>query len=108
MSTHFLHPLDHARGRADKPFKTTLFQSERLLAGLNTLLPGQEQALHEHASQDKFYLVLAGSGDFTVGNETHRCTAGEMIVAPAGTPHGVANDGEGLLCFLTVIAPAPS
>jgi quercetin dioxygenase-like cupin family protein len=28
-----------------------------------------------------------------------------LIVAPAGVPHGVVNDGDDLLTFLTVIAP---
>ena len=106
MNTPFLHPLDHARGRADKPFKTTFFHSERLLVGMNTLVPGQTQPLHDHLAQDKFYLVLSGSGDFTVAGETRTCASGDMIVAPAGAPHGVANQSSEPLSFLTVIAPA--
>ncbi len=108
MNTPFLHPLDHAHGRADKAFKTTLFQTERLLVGMNTLLPGQTQPLHDHLTQDKFYLVLSGSGDFTVGGDTRTCTSGDLILAPAGAPHGVANKGIEPLSFLTVIAPAPA
>lgn len=108
MNTPFLHPLDHARGRTDKPYKTTLFHSERLLLGLNTLLPGQEQPLHDHATQDKFYLVLSGSGEFTVGGETRTCASGDLVLAPAGAPHAVANLGTEPLSFLTVIAPAPN
>ena len=105
--SNFIHPLAHAQGRQDKPFKFTLFQSDRLLVGLNTLLPGQEQHLHDHPIQDKFYLVLAGAGAFTVGDETRHCATGELILAPAGVPHGVKNDGDVMLSFVTVIAPAP-
>lgn len=105
--THFLYPLDHAHGRTDKPFKTAFLHSPRLLVGLNTLLPGQAQALHEHEGQDKFYFVLVGYGRFTVGDETHVCGPGELILAPAGIPHAATNDGEEMLSFLTVIAPAP-
>lgn len=105
--TNFLHPLDHAHGQAEKPFKTTFLHSPRLLVGLNTLLPGQTQPLHEHADQDKFYLVLAGAGRFTVGDETRLCGSGDLILAPAGIPHGVVNNGEDMLSFVTVIAPAP-
>lgn len=108
MNTPFLHPLDHARGRADKPFKTTFVHSERLLVGMNTLLPGQTQPLHDHLTQDKFYLVLSGSGDFTVGSETRTCASGDLVVAPAGALHGVANQSSEPLSFLTVIAPAPA
>lgn len=104
-ASFFLHPLEHAQGRADKPFKHTFFQSHRLLIGLNTLLPGQEQHLHEHADQDKCYVVLAGSGAFQVGETVQTCTVGDLILAPAGIPHGVVNTGAEMLVFLTIIAP---
>ncbi len=107
MTELFIHPLDYAQGRAEKPSKYTFFQSERLLVGLNCLLPGQEQHLHDHPEQDKFYLVLAGSGRFTVGDESCSCTDGDLILCPAGAVHGVENDGDAPLTFLTVIAPSP-
>ena len=49
--------------------KATLFQSTRLLLGLNCLEPGVEQRVHTHEGQDKFYHVLEGRGEFTVGDE---------------------------------------
>ena len=106
-SESFLHPIDHAQGQSDKPFKATFFHSTRLLVGLNTLLPGQAQPLHDHTDQDKFYFILAGAGQFRVGAETRICAAGDLILAPAGVPHGAANNGEEVLSFLAVIAPAP-
>lgn len=108
MDTYFITPLDHAQGRAEKAFKQTFFQSERLLTGLNCLLPGQEQPIHDHVGQDKFYYVLAGVGLFTVGDTQKRCGAGELILAPAGIEHGVENQGTALLTFITVIAPFPT
>ncbi|MCX6044292.1 MAG: cupin domain-containing protein [Chloroflexi bacterium] len=109
MSTeYFIQPLDHAQGRVDKPYKTTFFQSEHLLVGLNCLLPGQSQHLHDHADQDKFYYVVAGSGLFTVGDQQQRCESATLILAPAGVPHGVDNPGDQLLTFMTVLAPFPS
>ena len=107
MTSNFIRPLDHARPKDDKPFKTTFYLSERLLVGLNTLRPGQAQALHDHVHQDKFYQVLEGRGEFTVGDETKTCGPGELILAPAGDVHGVENQTDELLSFLTVIAPAP-
>ncbi len=108
MAELFIDPLRYAAQRADKPHKHTFFQSERLLAGLNTLAPGQSQPLHEHAEQDKFYFVLAGEGEFTVGDTTRRCGPGALVLAPAGVPHGVENQGVEALSFLTVIAPFPA
>ena len=105
--SNFIEAVTHAQCTQNKHFKFTFFQSDRLLVGLNTLLPGQEQHLHDHATQDKCYLVLEGAGEFTVGDETRQCTAGELILAPAGVAHGVANNGEALLSFITVLAPSP-
>lgn len=92
---------------AVKFFKTTLFQSERLLLGLNCLENGQEQAVHAHANQDKFYLVLEGRGDFSVAGEQIDAGPGEVVWAPASVPHGVNNHQTDRLVLLVGIAPAP-
>ena len=89
-----------------KGWKATLFQSERLLIGVNCLEPGQVQAVHEHASQDKFYLVHEGVGHFTVGLEIVTAAAGEVVWTPAGVPHGVENRGTTRLTVVVGIAPA--
>lgn len=104
----FIKPIEHAQGRTEKPHKHSFMQTERMLVGLNSLLRGQSQALHDHPDQDKFYFVLSGSDLFTVGESAQRCGAGELILAPAGVPHGVRNEEEALLTFLTVISPFPS
>lgn len=104
---YFLNPLDYAQARADKAFKYSFLETARMLAGLNCLQPGQAQSIHDHPEQDKFYLVLAGQGEFTVGDHVQVCGPGMLILAPAGVPHGVTNAGEELLSFLTVIAPFP-
>jgi len=105
ITEYFVRPLDYAQGREGKPYKHTLFTSERLLVGTNSLLPGQSQPLHDHTDQDKFYFVIAGVGLFTVGDEQRSCGPGDLILAPSGIPHGVDNQGDALLTFLTVIAP---
>jgi mannose-6-phosphate isomerase-like protein (cupin superfamily) len=33
--------------------------------------------------------------------------AGDLLVAPAGVPHGVRNSGGGRLLVLAILAPAP-
>ena len=87
--------------------KATLFQSDRLLLGLNTLSSGVEQRVHTHQDEDKFYHVLEGQGEFTVGTETRRAGPGETVLAPAGVPHGVRNPEEPDLILLMGMAPSP-
>ncbi len=100
-------PLDHATFSPDRMGKATLFQSERVLVGLNTFLPGQEHRLHAHAGMDKVYHVLEGSGRFLLADGERPLAAGDMLIAPADVPHGIRNDGEGNLVVLAILAPAP-
>lgn len=91
----------------EKFFKSTLFESSRLLLGLNCLEPGQAQSMHMHGPQDKFYFVLEGEGEFQVGDETRPGGPGMAVWAPAGVDHGVINRGSRRLVLLVGIAPAP-
>jgi quercetin dioxygenase-like cupin family protein len=98
---------DHVGEGADKFYKATLFRGDALLLGVNCLEPGQAQAAHEHAGQDKFYYVVEGVGRFQVGDEYAAAGAGMVVWAPAGVVHGVTNEGDGRLTLLVGIAPAP-
>lgn len=97
----------HTGAKAEKFYKTTLFNSNALLLGLNCFEPGQVQKPHDHADQDKFYYVVEGTGNFWLGDERVTAVSGEVVWAPAGVVHGVANEGDGRLTLLVGIAPAP-
>ena len=88
--------------------KRTLYQSSRLLVGLNAFEPGQAHALHAHEGMDKVYQVLDGEGQFLLDGRELAMTAGDLLVAPTGVPHGVRNTGTGRLLVLVILAPAPS
>lgn len=93
--------------REEKFYKATLFQGDMLMVGLNCLEPGQVQPVHDHADQDKVYVVLEGTGRFTVGSEVRDAGEGTVIWAQAGVPHGVENVGNERLTVLVCIAPPP-
>jgi quercetin dioxygenase-like cupin family protein len=102
---HFADYRQHVGSSPTKFFKSTLFESPRLLLGLNCLEPGQVQAAHEHSDQDKFYFVVEGHGEFSVGDVTQQAGPGVTVWAPAGVPHGVANPAADRLVLLVGIAP---
>jgi quercetin dioxygenase-like cupin family protein len=104
-TSNFAHYRDHVGTSAGKPFKSTLWRSARLMLGLNCLAPGQEQKLHDHADQDKFYFVVEGAGEFVVGDERRLAEQGAVVWAPAGVAHGVSNHGADRLVVLVGIAP---
>jgi quercetin dioxygenase-like cupin family protein len=101
----FLDWREHAGSQPEKFFKTTLWQGVHLTLGLNCLEPGQIQKVHAHDGADKIYYVLEGEGDFTIGDEQKIAKQGILIVAPAGIPHGVTNNGRERLSLLVTIAP---
>jgi quercetin dioxygenase-like cupin family protein len=103
-----IRPGDHAVYAADKMGKATLFESSRLLVGLNAFEPGQQHALHAHAGQDKVYHVLDGEGVFLLEDRELPMAAGDLLVAPEGVAHGVRNTGDRRLLVLAVLAPAPA
>jgi mannose-6-phosphate isomerase-like protein (cupin superfamily) len=102
-----IRPAGHARYDAAKMGKTTLFESPRLLVGLNAFEPGQAHALHAHAGMDKVYSVVEGEGVFLLEGRELAMRAGDLLVAPEGVPHGVRNTGRGRLLVLAILAPAP-
>jgi len=102
------HTLSKAQFSPEKMGKVTLGAGEHLYAGLNCFEPGQEHKAHTHAGQDKLYVVLEGSGEATVGEETAVVSAGAVILAPAGVPHSMRNPGPHRLAVLIVFAPPPA
>jgi quercetin dioxygenase-like cupin family protein len=102
-----IRPRDLAVYSPQKMGKATIFESSRLLVGLNGFEPGQEHALHAHAGQDKVYHVLEGEGVFLLSDRELKMAAGDLLVAPEGVPHGVRNTGDRRLLVLAVLAPAP-
>ena len=102
-----IRPEDHAVFKPEKMGKATLFESERILVGLNSFEPGQEHALHAHAGMDKVYQVVEGSGVFLLEDREVAMSAGIVLVAPEGVPHGIRNTGEDRLVVLAILAPGP-
>src|SRR5712692_5179119 len=97
MLTHpaVFRPADHAEWRPDKMGKSTIYQSARLLVGLNAFEPGQSHALHAHVGMEKMYYVLGGEGIFLLEGRELPMQAGDLLVAPDGVAHGVKNTGKG-------------
>ena len=110
MTNHalVLHPREHVDWRPDKMGKSTLFESQRLMVGLNAFEPGQSHKLHAHAGMDKLYIVVEGEGVFLLDQTELPMRAGDALVAPEGVPHGIRNTSQARLLVMAVLAPSPS
>jgi mannose-6-phosphate isomerase-like protein (cupin superfamily) len=87
--------------------KTTIFESPRLLVGLNCFEMGQFHALHSHEGMDKVYQVVEGEGVLLLDGRELPMRTGQLVVAPEGVPHGIRNSGPARLVVLVILAPAP-
>jgi mannose-6-phosphate isomerase-like protein (cupin superfamily) len=67
---------------------------------------GQGPALHLHPYPEAF-VVQAGTGIFTVGEQEVEVTAGHIVVVPAQTPHRFAGGGDDVLRVVSV-HPSPT
>ena len=106
MNESFTTVLARASFGADQARKADLCRGEQLFAGLNCFEPGQSQRVHSHAGADKFYFVVSGKARMTVGGETRIASAGDLVWAPAGVPHGVEDALERTV-MLVAMAPPP-
>ena len=102
---HFIDWRESAGVNPEKFYKTTLWQGEHVMVGLNCLEANQTQSVHAHQGADKIYFVLEGHGRFSIGAEERDAQAGMLVVAPAGVPHGVTNVNVERLSLLVTIAP---
>ena len=89
----------------EKFFKSTLWQGDHMMVGVNCLEKNQVQQVHAHEGADKVYFVLEGRGLFTIDEEQIEAGPGMLVMAPAGKPHGVSNVGAERLSMLVAIAP---
>jgi mannose-6-phosphate isomerase-like protein (cupin superfamily) len=58
--------------------------------------PGDGPGLHRHPYAETF-IIQEGEATFTIGDATVRARAGEIVVAPADTPHAFVNGGPVVL-----------
>ena len=106
MSESFKSVAKLATFDRDKAAKADLFAGRQLFVGLNCFEPGQSQRVHAHEGADKFYYVCSGRARLTVGEVTREAGEGDIVWAPAGVPHGVAEALERTV-LLVGIAPPP-
>jgi quercetin dioxygenase-like cupin family protein len=72
----------------------------------NTVAPRWEgPPLHHHPFDEAFY-VLEGEPTFQLGEEVRTAAPGELVFAPRGAPHTVANLSDAPVRYVLVITPA--
>ena len=102
----FKNYKDFVSFRDERYGKSTLFENEHILVGLNCLEPGQAMEKHAHEIQCRFYIVLEGEGQVWIGDQQQKSEKGLVMWVPAGHPHRILNNGSERMVMLVGIAPS--
>ncbi|HLO51200.1 MAG TPA: cupin domain-containing protein, partial [Kamptonema sp.] len=70
--------------------------------------PGQTISPHIHSHGQDTWTILTGMGEYYLdkAGTTKPIVAGDVVVAQTGCVHGVFNNGNEPLVFISVVSPA--
>jgi quercetin dioxygenase-like cupin family protein len=100
-SSDFFQPTD------GEPIRSVVTDSSNAVVIAWYIKPGQEVGAHLHPNGQDTWTILSGSGQYyldTAGTRK-KITAGDVVVAPIQSVHGVFNDGNEPLIFISVLTP---
>jgi mannose-6-phosphate isomerase-like protein (cupin superfamily) len=64
--------------------------------------PGARLSLQRHTHRSEHWIIVAGTGVATLGEEALPLAPGSTVFIPAGAVHRIANTGEADLVFIEV------
>jgi quercetin dioxygenase-like cupin family protein len=101
-SSEFFQPSD------GEPVRSVVTESKDATVVAWYVQPGQAILPHLHPHGQDTWTILSGSGNYYLdkAGTTRSIVAGDVVIAPIGCVHGVINDGDEPLIFISVVSPA--
>ncbi len=101
-SAEFLQPSDR------EPIRSVVNTSADATVVAWYVRSQQEIPAHYHPHGQDTWTVLAGRGEYYLDRDgtTKSIAIGDVVVAPAGAVHGVFNDYDEPLIFISIVSPA--
>lgn len=102
------HSAEHFQPADGEPIRVVVTESPDAVVVAWHVRPGQTISAHVHPHGQDTWTILSGHGQYRtdVEGRTARIVAGDVVVAPLGEVHGVFNDGDEPLVFISVVCPA--
>ncbi len=85
----------------EKRYKSLLWEKENSTLNLICLKPGQEIKPHVH-NGNHIWVVIEGGGEYLSDEEGKQLTTGMIAIAPTGEKHGIKNNTEENLVFVSI------
>jgi len=91
-----------------EPIRSVVTESPDTVVVAWYINPNQEIAPHLHPHGQDTWTILQGKGKYYLDQQgtTEAIAAGDIVIAPKGFVHGVLNDGEEPLVFISTVSPA--
>lgn len=101
-SSKFLQPTD------EEPIRSVVTESKDAVIVAWYIKPGQTILPHIHPNGQDTWTILAGRGEYYLdkAGTTKPIAAGDVVVAYTGCVHGVLNNSNEPLVFISVVSPA--
>jgi quercetin dioxygenase-like cupin family protein len=100
-SAKFLQPTD------GEPIRSVITSSPEATIVAWYIQPQQEIPAHRHPQGQDTWTILSGSGEYYLDRDgtTRSIEMGDVVIAPTGSIHGVFNNGDEALIFISVVSP---
>ena len=101
-SADYLQPTDGA------PIRSVIAESPASTIVAWYIQPQQEIPAHIHPHGQDTWTILAGQGEYYLdrAGTTKSIVKGDVVIAPTGSVHGVANHSNEPLIFISVVSPS--
>ncbi len=101
-SSKFFQPTE------GEPIRSVITESQECAIVAWYILPGQEIPAHIHPHGQDTWTILSGQGEYYLdqARTTKPIISGDVVIAPTGSVHGVFNNGEEPLIFISIVSPA--
>ncbi len=90
-----------------EPIRSVITSTKEATLVAWSIKPGQKIAPHIHPHGQDTWTILSGSGRYVTdrSGSTAAISAGDVVVAQVGDVHGVINNGNVPLMFISVVSP---
>jgi quercetin dioxygenase-like cupin family protein len=108
MTEHrIFHSEQHFQPADGEPLRTVVTRTPLACVVAWHVSPGQSVGAHVHPHGQDTWTILSGRGQYQVdaSGRAHVIRAGDVVVAAVGEVHGVTNDGDEPLRFISVVSP---
>jgi quercetin dioxygenase-like cupin family protein len=106
--TRIFNSSSFFRPTTGEPIRSVVTESQDAVVVAWYINPGQEIPAHVHPDGQDTWTILAGKGLYFLdqAGTTKPIVAGDIVVAPPECVHGVFNNGDEPLVFISVVSPA--